>query len=84
MTAATVTAATMATAVAQPASWCVPDQRRRMICDYVNSHEWATVRELTEVFGISEATARRDLDDLVRQRRVVRVHGGAGRAGTAV
>lgn len=60
------------------ASWCVPQQRRRLIADYVGAREWVTIAELTEVFHISAATARRDLAELARRRRIVRVHGGAG------
>jgi DeoR/GlpR family transcriptional regulator of sugar metabolism len=60
------------------ATWRVPQQRRRLIADYVGDREWVTIAELTEVFGISQATARRDLAGLARRQRVVRVHGGAG------
>ncbi len=60
------------------ATWRVPQQRRRLIADYVDAREWVTITELVQVFGISEATARRDLDELARRQRIVRVHGGAG------
>jgi DeoR/GlpR family transcriptional regulator of sugar metabolism len=36
-----------------------------------------TIMYLCDLFGISEATARRDLEALVEQGRVQRVHGGA-------
>lgn len=36
-----------------------------------------TVRELTELLGVSEATVRRDLEDLERSGVVRRTHGGA-------
>lgn len=42
-------------------------------------HEQKVVstHEIVDVLGVSGATARRDLDDLVAEGRVVRVHGGA-------
>lgn len=39
-----------------------------------------TVQELSTIFGVSVATARRDLEELNRQGRVRRTHGGAVRA----
>lgn len=36
-----------------------------------------STHEIVDVLGVSGATARRDLDDLVAEGRVVRVHGGA-------
>lgn len=60
--------------------WQVAQQRLRLVAEYIEAKEWVTVRELTEQFQISEATARRDLGELARRRHVVRVHGGAGRA----
>jgi len=62
------------------ATWCLPQQRRRLIADYVNIHGWATVKELSEIFEVSVATTRRDLEELACSRMVVRVHGGAGRS----
>jgi DeoR/GlpR family transcriptional regulator of sugar metabolism len=58
--------------------WHVAEQRRRLVAEYIESRQWVTVRELTEKFAISEATARRDLGELAKLRHVVRVHGGAG------
>jgi len=43
----------------------------------------ATVQELSIRFGVSEATIRRDLDDLDNQGLIRRTHGGAVRGGTA-
>lgn len=46
--------------------------------------EWqpeVAVRQLAGEFGVSEMTVRRDLDQLERQRLVVRTHGGAVAAG---
>jgi DeoR family transcriptional regulator of aga operon len=59
-------------------TWRVPQQRRLLIAEYVATHEWATVSEVADLFGVSVATARRDLNDLARCQRIVRVHGGAG------
>lgn len=60
--------------------WRLPQQRRFLIAEYIATHEWATVRELAAFFGISVATARRDLDELAHDQQVMRVHGGAGRS----
>jgi DeoR family transcriptional regulator of aga operon len=60
-------------------TWRLPQQRRLLIAEYVATHEWATVSEVADLFGVSVATARRDLNDLARRQRIVRVHGGAGR-----
>jgi len=64
--------------VATGAGWCVAQQRRRLVAEYIETREWVTVRELAERFEISETTARRDLYELAKLRHVVRVHGGAG------
>jgi DeoR/GlpR family transcriptional regulator of sugar metabolism len=63
------------------AAWCLAPQRQRLIADYVYAREWVTVAELARAFRISAATVRRDLSELERRRRVVRVHGGAGASG---
>ncbi|MGH8891004.1 MAG: DeoR family transcriptional regulator [Acidothermaceae bacterium] len=60
--------------------WCVAQQRRRLVAEYIENRRWVTVRELAERFDVSEATARRDLDELAKSQQVVRVHGGAGAA----
>jgi DeoR/GlpR family transcriptional regulator of sugar metabolism len=63
--------------------WRLPQQRRLLIAEFVATHEWATVSEVAECFGVSVATARRDLNDLARRQHIVRVHGGAGRSSGA-
>lgn len=60
------------------ADWCLPQQRRRLIADYVEARQWVTIAELADVFQISAATARRDLAELARRQRLMRVRGGAG------
>jgi DeoR/GlpR family transcriptional regulator of sugar metabolism len=53
------------------------EERRRRIAQYVASRGRAHVAELTELVGVTEATIRRDLSQLERQRRLKRTHGGA-------
>lgn len=43
----------------------------------VKEQKVVSTHEIVDVLGVSGATARRDLDDLVVEGRVVRVHGGA-------
>ena len=52
------------------------DRRQRVVA-YVEDHGGATVAELSAQFGVSEATARRDVVALSRQGLVERAHGGA-------
>lgn len=51
--------------------------RLQQIERYINLHRQVTTSVLCATFDISEATARRDLDQLVALGSVVRVHGGA-------
>lgn len=51
--------------------------RQDIIAEEINSHGAMTVAELAEKHGVSAETVRRDLDVLVKSRRVSRVHGGA-------
>lgn len=53
------------------------EERKKMICDYVNRENAVTVQELMKVFDASEATIRRDLTELNRKGLLVKVHGGA-------
>ncbi len=52
-------------------------ERRQRVVAYVEDHGGATVAELSARFGVSEATARRDIVSLSRQGLVERAHGGA-------
>jgi DeoR family transcriptional regulator, aga operon transcriptional repressor len=52
-------------------------ERQEMIADFVNRKQRASIAELCEAFGISEATARRDLETLDERGLIRRVHGGA-------
>lgn len=51
--------------------------RRQRIVDLVEQRNGATVAELSEYFGISAATVRRDLLQLSEQGLIERAHGGA-------
>ena len=53
------------------------DERRVMIVDEVNSRTSIHVSDICEHFGISEVTARSDLDKLERAGKLRRTHGGA-------
>jgi DeoR/GlpR family transcriptional regulator of sugar metabolism len=52
-------------------------ERQEEIWRFIQENQRATVADICERFSVSEATARRDLDALVEQHRVQRVHGGA-------
>lgn len=55
----------------------IPEQRQQRIAQLLRESGVITVAGLEEEFGISSATARRDLILLERQGRVRRTHGGA-------
>jgi DeoR family fructose operon transcriptional repressor len=55
----------------------IPDERRKEIVRQVNKSDRVTVEELTEEFGVSEATIRRDLSSLAEDGLIERFHGGA-------
>lgn len=52
-------------------------QRQDAIADDIVAHGGMSVTELATRHGVSAETIRRDLDVLVRQQRLSRVHGGA-------
>jgi DeoR/GlpR family transcriptional regulator of sugar metabolism len=52
-------------------------RRRELIVEAARSGRGAGVAELARRFDVSEMTVRRDLAHLVRERKVIRVHGGA-------
>ena len=56
-----------------------PNARQQKILDHVNAQGSVQIREFAEVVQVSEATVRRDLDELARMGLVSRVHGGAVR-----
>ena len=55
----------------------IPEQRQQRIAKLIRGLGSITVARLEEEFGISAATARRDLAVLERQGKVRRTHGGA-------
>lgn len=61
-------------------SWCMSMldvERRQRVADFIERNGRATVDELSQHFGVSSATARRDLGHLSRLGVIERAHGGA-------
>lgn len=52
-------------------------ERRQQMVAFINEQQGATVARLSDRFGISEATVRRDLLQLTRRGLIERAHGGA-------
>src|ERR687895_2338123 len=61
----------------------MPEQRQQRMAELVRETGSVTVPELEGEFGVSAATARRDLAVLERQGKVKRTHGGAVMPGLA-
>ena len=55
----------------------IPAERQKKMMEYIEAHTSAQIHELAEKFHVSEATVRRDLDDLDQQGALRRTHGGA-------
>jgi DeoR/GlpR family transcriptional regulator of sugar metabolism len=55
----------------------MPEERQQRIVELIREVGSATVVGLEASFGVSSATARRDLAELERQGKVKRTHGGA-------
>jgi DeoR/GlpR family transcriptional regulator of sugar metabolism len=55
----------------------IPQQRQQRIAELVRESGSTTVARLEAEFGVSQATARRDLAELERQGKIKRTHGGA-------
>lgn len=53
------------------------EERKTEILNLLNEKKSITVRELVDAFGVSEATARRDITALSKEGRLVKVFGGA-------
>jgi DeoR family transcriptional regulator of aga operon len=52
-------------------------RRRDEILSLVRAHDFATVKAVSDRFGVSVVTARADIDQLAREGQVRRVRGGA-------
>ncbi|GMA62010.1 DeoR/GlpR family DNA-binding transcription regulator [Alicyclobacillus fastidiosus] len=57
----------------------LPAERHRAIVDLVNTRGSIRVKELSQLFDVTEETVRRDLDNLSNEGRIRRSHGGAVR-----
>ena len=55
----------------------IPAERQKKMMEYIEANTSAQIHELAQFFQVSEATVRRDLDDLDRQGVLKRTHGGA-------
>lgn len=53
------------------------EERQNKIVEIVSRRKSVKVRELSELFETSEATIRRDLEELDGRNRIIRTHGGA-------
>lgn len=54
--------------------------RQQKILDYINVNGSAQIRDLAQVHAVSEATIRRDFDELAQFGLIDRTHGGAVRS----
>lgn len=52
-------------------------ERLRYICEKVNSKGVITVNEIIQDLDVSDMTVRRDLDELEKAGKLLRIHGGA-------
>ena len=50
----------------------IPAQRQQMILDYIRKQEGANIKELASYLEVSEATVRRDLDNLAEAGEIER------------
>lgn len=53
------------------------NERFDLILDYLKMHKRATVADLSKLVYVSEATVRRDLNEMQRMGLLRRTHGGA-------
>lgn len=58
-------------------AFSIPAHRQRWILDYIAEHGVIKIKEAKMLCGVSEATLRRDLDELTEMGLVERTHGGA-------
>ena len=55
----------------------IVEDRRHRLADYLRRHAYAPLQAVCAEFGVSEATARRDLAILAGRNEIVRTYGGA-------
>jgi len=55
----------------------IPAERQNQILEYIDMNKSAQINELALYFRVSEATIRRDLDELAHAGKIERTHGGA-------
>ena len=53
------------------------EARKSRILEHISEYGTIKIQEISEMFGISDMTARRDLNELDRRGLVRRIHGGA-------
>lgn len=53
------------------------EERKRRVLEMINSRKIVKVSELSSVLNATEATIRRDLEELQKQKKLRRIHGGA-------
>jgi DeoR/GlpR family transcriptional regulator of sugar metabolism len=51
--------------------------RRKSLAELLENHRYLPLAEVCARLGISQATARRDLRVLVREKKITRTYGGA-------
>ena len=56
-------------------------ERQERVLEALEAQGTVTVKEISDVLGVSDMTVRRDLDELADKGALVRVHGGARVAG---
>ncbi|MGL4522874.1 MAG: DeoR/GlpR family DNA-binding transcription regulator, partial [Bacilli bacterium] len=57
----------------------LPEERKQMICEYVQSDGTVRVTQLSSTFGVTTETIRKDLEELELIGKLKKVHGGAVR-----
>lgn len=55
----------------------IVEARRERLALLIEQHRYLPIKELCTRLGVSEATARRDLAALVREKKITRTYGGA-------
>jgi DeoR/GlpR family transcriptional regulator of sugar metabolism len=58
-------------------AFSVIEERRESLAALLKNHRYLPLAELCARLGVSQATARRDLRALVRERKITRTYGGA-------